>query len=369
MSILSGSNRANLLKRGVYAAGRLLRQIGKRSYALVLILIILWLSWRAIFYLVAALILPSRPPAQIVDIPTRLNQAVLIRSQTGDKGELTIAHNRSPLSHYHRLDKGFQSDPLNGCTISQCHAPLPHGKNKADRAFLNMHSTSIHCAVCHTQTDQKPLPLTWYDLNTGATRGEAPALLRAYAWLTSPLARNTNAFTIQEQAEIVRLLRAAANEAGGETELGSLADHLAAVRATSEEFRRLLPVTREACRGHFRGDYGAKLALVDPRTRKASHGNPSNEKAVRDYLARRNILTDAVKKTLVKNIHPQQRDPTLHCAACHRPEGSLVDFGALGYPPARIQAISSPLVTSAIDHIVEGKPFYLPGFLEIKDER
>ncbi len=363
MSTRPGSRPLAALQRLFSPLGRLLWTLGKRGYAVVLILVVLWLSWRALFYLVSSLMLPARPPSQIVDIPTKLNTSVLMRPVTAGQGRLATVNRRTPLSHYHQLDEGFQLDQFNGCTASQCHAPQPHGKNKADRAFLNMHATSIHCAVCHAQTGQKPLPLAWYDLKSGGARTEAPALLRAYAWLTSPSALNPSAFTAKDQAEIVRLLRAAADEAGGETTLASLREHLAAVRASSDEFRRLVKVTREAVQGHFRGEYGAKLALLNPRTMKPLLGNPGTEKAVRDFLAQREVLTGEQKNLALKKIHPPLRVPTLHCAQCHRIEGSQVDFLTLGYPPARIRAICSPQVTLAIDHIVEGRPFYLPDFL------
>jgi hypothetical protein len=337
--------------------------MGKRGYALFLILIVLWLSWRAIHYLVSSLILPSRPPSEIVNVPTKLKEANLQRSQDSPPSESIKIHQRTPLSHYHQLDEGFQFDRLNGCTASLCHDPLPHGKNKADRAFLNMHATSIHCSVCHVDTDRKPLPLVWYDLKSGAARAQGPSLLQAYAWLTSPAVRAATNFTVKDQAEIVRLMRSASLEAYGEKELTSLAEHLSAVRAASEEFVRLVKVTRETVQGHFRGEYGAKLALRDPRTMKPYLRNAGNEKAVQDYLVHRSSMTDDQKQALLKKVHPQRRAPTLHCTQCHRAEGSMIDFVALGYPPARIQAISSPQVTSAIDHIVEGSTFYLPDFL------
>lgn len=363
MSTSSRSSPPGALRRIGSGLGLVLRAVGKRSYSLFLILLIIWLSWRALFYLVSALILPARPPSQIVDIPTRLNESVMMRAPSAAKTASTTVNPRSPLSHYHRLDEGFQSDPLNGCTATGCHSPLPHGKNKADRAFLNMHSTSIHCAVCHVQQDQAPLPLAWYDLKTGGKREQAPAMLQAYAWLTSPSMRHTNTFTMNDQAEIVRLLRKAANEADAESSLASLADHLAAVRATSGEFARLVRITRQTLPGHFRGEYGAKLALVNPGTGKPILKNPGSAEAAREFLARSSSLAGEEKAQWIKKVHPQRREPTLRCKECHRSEGSLVDFASLGYPPARLQAISSPLVTSAIDHIVDGQPFYLPAIL------
>lgn len=343
------------------SVGRLLRQLAKRVYAVALVLIILWLSWRAVFYLVSSLMLPAKPPPQIVDIPTRLSPSAVVRSDSA--AIQATANPRSPLSHYHRLDQGFQPDHHNGCTISGCHAPLPHGKNRADRAFLNMHATSIHCAVCHVQNNQTPLDLAWYDLQSGGELGRPPSLLRAFAWLTSPAVRDKKEFTSAEQTEIVRLLRAAVDEAGGEPQLASLAGHLAAVRATSDEFTRLVQVTRDAVQGQFRGEYGAKLALLDAGTRKPFLGMSGIEAATKTFLARRGTLTEPEKTALLKQIHPPRRDRTLQCGECHRVEGSLVNFSSLGYPPARIQAISSPLVTEAIEHIIQGKPFYLPGVL------
>jgi hypothetical protein len=336
----------------------------KRGYAAALILLVVWLSWLAINYLVSSLLMPARAPTQIVDIDTTLRPSTMSRKEAGAKGGRMAARPRTPLSHYHRLDAGFQTDRLNGCTISQCHAPLPHGKNKADRAFLNMHATSIHCGVCHLQTDQKPLALAWYDLKSGKVRSQAPALLRAYAWLTTPAARNPTAFKPKDQEDIVKLLRSSASEAYGDTELNSLAEHMEAVRVTSDEFIRLIRVSRDAVQGHFRGEYGAKLALTDTRTTKPILRNPGNDKAVRDFLAQRDTLTDEQKKLLLNRIHPQRRDPTLHCTQCHRPEGSLVDFSSIGYPPARVQAMSSPQVTSVIDNAVQGRQFHLPEFLE-----
>ena len=98
MSTQSNFSLARLLSQLLAGAGRLLWGLGKRGYALALILIVLWLSWRALYYLVAALILPARPPEQIVNTPVRLNQSVMIRPQNAAKSMPTIATDRSPLS-------------------------------------------------------------------------------------------------------------------------------------------------------------------------------------------------------------------------------------------------------------------------------
>ncbi|MFQ5804970.1 MAG: hypothetical protein ACE5I3_00820 [Phycisphaerae bacterium] len=347
--------------------GRLLLGLVKRIYAVALIAIVLWLSWRAFWYLLDSLIFSAPPPAQIVDLPLRLDDAVLQRPGSAFVGMTVTENPRTPLGHYHRIDACFQPDAFNDCTRAGCHVPLPHGRNKADRAFLNMHATSIHCGVCHLQTEQKPIELAWYDLGTGRKR-VAPALLRAYAWLVEARSRESSEWTRADQREIVELIRRADREAGGDPAFKHLADHLAAVRAESEEFAPLLEAARETLPRHFRGEYGAKLALVDPQTRRPWLGHPGSEAAAQEYLSQKDSLRGEEKEAVLTRVHPLRRKPTLHCTDCHRPEGALVDLTTVGYPPARVQALVQPLIMQAIEHIVEGREFHMPTFIRPRDE-
>ncbi|MEP0845726.1 MAG: hypothetical protein HRF50_02770 [Phycisphaerae bacterium] len=343
--------------RVVHGAERLVLWVVKRIYALLLIAIILWLSWKAFEYLLVSLILPTPPPAQVVDIPTRLDRSVLERGPAAFSGVLATENPRLPPAHYHRFDTWFQPDRFNDCTRSGCHAPLPHNARKEDRAFLNMHATSIHCGVCHLRSETTPLKLTWYDLATGRPVA-APALLAAYAWLTERPERAPDGWTSAEQKEIVGLLRAA----GASPAIAGLADHLAAVRAESEEFARLVGLARDIVPRHFRGEYGAKLALRDGagRPRLAHEGT---EAAVRRYLEPDASRNDAERKRLLAEVHPQRREPTLTCTNCHRAEGSLVELHSVGYPPRRVQDLMRPMVMQAIEHIMQGQPFYMPQFM------
>ena len=59
MSTRFGSRLWRTLGRAMTRVGRLLREIGKRGYALILILVVLWLSWQALAYLLTALMLPA----------------------------------------------------------------------------------------------------------------------------------------------------------------------------------------------------------------------------------------------------------------------------------------------------------------------
>ncbi len=330
----------------------------KRLYALALMVLVAWLSWRAFAYLVIALLLPARPPPQITEIPKRLDAATLSRPQPL-AGQRAAENPRAPLAHYHRLGSWFRvADPANDCTRSGCHAPLPHHRDKASRAFLNMHATSLHCGVCHLDTAQQPLPLVWYDLETGAAT-PPPALLQAFAWLNS---QSQNSLPAADQNQIVGLIRAAAEQSGGDPGLSVLAEHLAAVRVDSEEFTRLLDVARDTVAAHFRGEYGAKLALREGDGRPWL-GHRQSEAAVQEYLARGASLPEPERLELLARVHPQRRNPTLNCTQCHQAEKPLVDLASVGYPPARILSLLQPMLLHAIENAMQGEPWYAPGFI------
>ena len=341
--------------------GGLAWSLGKKIYALGLVGLVLWLSGKAFVYLIAGLILRAEPPPQIVDIPTRLDETALARSGASYAGVQATENPRSPLSHYHRLDTWHQPDRLNGCITTGCHVQLPHGKNKVDRAFLNMHATSLHCGVCHLKPEGEPLKLVWYGLKTGQGV-EPPALLQAYEWLNSKPEPVAGKLGPGDQAHIVGLLRAAASQADGEPVLSNLADHLAAVRVESEEFARFIGLARKTVPQHFRGEYGAKLALTEPATGNPLLGDPGIESAVQEFLARGGSLGKEEREALLKRVHPRPRAERLGCSQCHRSEKPLLDLRAVGYPVERIEAITQPLVMQAIEHIAAGQPFHIPSF-------
>jgi hypothetical protein len=238
---------------------------------------------------------------------------------------------------------------------------LPHGRNKADRAFLNMHATSIHCGVCHMQTDQSPLPLVWYNLEDGRAC-DPPALLRAYGLVLEAPEGSSEAMN-EFQANLVAMLRAAARQANDQPQLRSLADNLAAVRVGSDEWHSFFQAARLEIPRHFRGEYGAKLALAHEQTGAPRLDHPGNEQAVRDFLAGKDTLSQSEIDALLTAVHPLRRSPTLHCQDCHRPQEPLVDLVAAGYPPPRVQQLSQRLITRMIDHIIDGQPFQMPGFV------
>lgn len=350
--------RAAMSKRVLSAVGRAAGLL-KRGYALALIALILWLSWLALAYLLGSLVFPAQPPQQIVELPT-LGPGALERAAREFAAFRATESPRVPPRHYHRFNAWFQPDPHNDCTRSGCHSPLPHDRHKESRAFLNMHATSLHCGVCHVQGGEVALPLVWYDLRTGQA-APPPALIQAFGRLHA--AGDASAHDRAERDRIVSLLRAAERQSGGSPELKGLADHLGAVRAASEGYLKLIDLAREVVPHHFRGEYGAKLAIRDERTGAPLLAHPGGADAVREFLSRGESLAPGERESLLARVHARRRPSTLACTDCHTREGSVVDWTSAGYPPQRVEALVRPMVMQAVEHIMQGRPLHLPGFV------
>ncbi len=384
MKLPSPTEIRRVASAGLRSAGRLARIVTPRIYALVLILLIGWLTWRSVRYLVASLTRPARPPAQIVDLPTRLDEAMLRTQSSAWAGLRATEHPRTPPAHYHRIDAWIHPDPRSDCTQSGCHGPLPHHRRKEVRAFLNMHATSMHCGVCHFDRDDRPLKLVWYDLDDGRPR-PPPSILAALDLLTADhsSADDSSASadatpTDIDQARIVRLLEAAAEEADDAQALKTLAEHFAAVRPGSSAYRKLTESTRQSLPRHFRGEYGAKLAVRKEGSTEPLLAHPGSEAAVQKYLTstggsgrpssvgresgvgRASLPATADNKTLLDAIHPLRRSQPRECHECHTAEGGLIDFAAAGFPRVRVNELVDPIVVRMIEHVSQGRAFQMP---------
>jgi hypothetical protein len=348
---------------------RLAKDVVEKAYAVVVIFVTAGLSYFAIRYLVVTLMFPTTPPGQIVGIPTRMTKELLQTRREEWAGVGASENPRGPLAHYHRIEGWIQPDNFNSCTQSGCHAPLPHSKRKELRAFLNMHATSLQCGVCHQKSDSSPLALTWYDLETGEPR-EAPSALQAYEFVTSAEGRKElEQGTPEAQSKLVRLLDSAAKESEGVETLRELARHAGAVRSTSETFQQLIDSVRTILPRHFRGEYGAKLALRDAQTGRPILTHPETADATREYIEHGAGLKPGEREPLLARIHPARRPQAVVCTDCHRDAGSLIDFAKMGYPLPRREALVRRPVFQMVEHIGAGQPMNLPSFFTTPTEQ
>ena len=340
--------------------GAAARDLIPRVYAAAMVLLIGWLTYLAVSYLITSLAAGEGPPPQITALPKRLDRSIQTAARSQFRAVDAAEFPRSPLAHYHQLDNWIQPDRFNDCTRSGCHNPMPHAKRKEVRAFLNMHATSIHCGVCHFDIAESPRPLVWYDLASGRTT-EKPAILEAYEMLTTEswMKRWDNP-TEADQDRLVELLRDAARDANDLPALNRLATHFEAVRVESPSFERLLSEARESLPRHFRGEYGAKLAIREDKSGQPLLGHPNTASEVAEYLSRGPSMGDAERERLLKAVHPLRREEALNCTDCHRIEESLVDFAQVGYPEARADALVSVIVFRMVEHIAAGRAFHLP---------
>ncbi|MCA1933371.1 MAG: cytochrome C [Calditerrivibrio sp.] len=67
-------------------------------------------------------------------------------------------------NHFHHVGNEVIHDNFNLCI--KCHGDIPHDKNKAIRAFLNMHSDFFSCEVCHIRLE-KNKKFIWYNKKDG----------------------------------------------------------------------------------------------------------------------------------------------------------------------------------------------------------
>ena len=202
----------------------------------------------------------------------------------------------------------------------------------------------------------------WYDLDTGRARS-VPDVLAAYGWLTSEAGRQELADpTPDTQRRLVELLRGAARQSGDVPALTQLAEHVAAVHYSSPAFQQLVETARVTLPRHFRGEYGAKLTLLDTSSQQPVLESPGAEPAIRAYLRESASGDAALLPELWAAIHANRRPQTLHCTDCHTAAGGLLDCAAAGYPAARLEELSRPGVFTMIEHIAGGQPFQLPGF-------
>jgi len=335
----------------------ILRQILRRSYAGILLvsLIMIWVV--SLQYLIHNLITRQTAPTEIVEIPKRLDELVLLE-QPHDlalTGGVTEPLTRGPLAHFHQIPPWFQSDPTGGCTVSGCHYQVPHGKRVETRAFLNMHATFLDCGLCHTERVIQTPQTGWFELHDGK-RSAIPAVLRLVSYLErTELSAPDQANDINDQ--LILLLNQALIEAGENEQLRAWLVHLETTTPQSKLWDYIIEDIQEGIRLHLHGEYAAKIAVDQGEQRPGM--NSLQKQATKEYLKNLEQLSTEQSEKLLDEIHQGISPEGQICTPCHNSDLPMLDFGALGYSPQRIEALQDSPIARQMQQIQEGKEFII----------
>jgi cytochrome b subunit of formate dehydrogenase len=336
------------------------RQIGRRSFALVQAGVIAAFGFASITFLWHEM-KGGEAAVEVERVPLRLDATSLVaateEADAGTGGASRNALDRGPLSHFHAIPTWYEQDTANTCATGGCHSALPHGDRKEVRAFLNMHTTFVDCQVCHRDADLTGTELSWLTLSDRAVR-EAPAVLRLAALLETPAPEGAR--PAPWDTEVVTTLRAAVEESGGDPELKVWLADLESSRVGGVRYGDILERMKARVDRHGHGEYGARIGITDAARRWIPN---AEQKAAIDALRGEGALRIDERKTLVTTAHQNLKKPKVECALCHTTDAGLVDFAKLGYSKVRADALRSNTIARQAQAVESGETFFLPSVL------
>jgi hypothetical protein len=244
--------------------------------------------------------------------------------------------------------------------MAGCHEALPHGKERNDRAFLNMHTTFLDCQVCHSKNPEEMGQVEWISPQT-RQEAQPPAVLRLATALNPALYTGPDG-KAREQRVVIDLLGQAIDESGGNAELQRWLLQLQTSRLGGIAYDETLAEMRNGIRRHGHGEYGVKIGLPgsDPMA-LAEH----QDRIARLVEAGPELDEDA-RKVLVDELHVDVEKPDVSCVRCHDPEGGFVDWERLGYSAQRAQSLRSNDLGGYAHKVEAGDTFYLPKVLSAR---
>jgi cytochrome b subunit of formate dehydrogenase len=338
----------------------------RRTYSLALLVVVAVVGFSSLKFLGEMLLTRPAAPAEIREIPKVLDASMLVpealaAAEQHAHGEEAETQMRGPLAHFHKIPDWYIPDQTNSCTVSGCHAGLPHADRIETRAFLNMHTTFVDCQVCHVQAEQVDRQITWVDLEDRDVR-DAPAVLRLGGVLER-LHRDGYGDREDAQASVHALLEQAVDESGGEHELESWMLELETTHPDSRTWERLLEEILLGLPLHVHGEYGAKLGRFDEQGHPIKPGADA-DRATAQLLDAAGTLPEDDEQRLLDQVHADISEEGLLCTPCHALDDTVIEFSELGYAPSRVRDLESNAVIRQALNIEEGESFFLPTFLE-----
>jgi cytochrome b subunit of formate dehydrogenase len=342
---------------GVRRVGDVFQSLLKRAYSVALLGAYGLLAFVSLRFLVLMLIMRQSAPVEIVGIPKRLDAAFLAAPAAHRAAGEEATPPRGPLAHYHQIPPWFAPDPGNGCTAADCHAPLPHGKRIAVRAFLNMHTTFLDCGVCHIQ--QRPANYTagWFGLPQRQPTA-TPALLRLWSRLEEDQAV-APADAPAESSRLIALIEAALPASHGNLELKDWLLRMQTTHPRSRVWSELVTELRDNIHLHVHGEYAAKIGLY-VNDQLLGTLSADARTAADTWRRDRGKQTPEVAKALLDRVHEGVAPTGALCTPCHSAEPTLVDISQLGYPPERVSALRDEALVRSVLSIERGERFSLP---------
>jgi len=202
---------------------------------------------------------------------------------------------------------GFQIEPDLASPCIRCHGTVPHDKSKEVRSFLNMHAFYLACETCHVLPKKgKPdWQFKWLDKKSGQPVANPQKLVN---------------IDIPHQAE-------------------------------NGEQNKYISY----------GNYGAKIAPGFEENGKFRFISTEREMtSVLNYIKKQDMLGTAQQSQMKKVIHRKVNNKPLQCTSCHKQKAAYLPFAQLGYPPRRLEELTS---TSVVGMIQKYKKFWIPSFL------
>jgi len=203
--------------------------------------------------------------------------------------------------HFHHVGIKFEHDKVNACVY--CHGEVPHDKDKEIRAFLNMHSFSVSCEVCHIEKERS-WQFNWYEVKSGD--------------------RVANPVSLNEKI----------------------------ISTWSLQGYKKIKDTSSL--------YGAKISLYD-KNEDEFFSNDDDLDIAKNYMKKYKSFSNQERKQKKDRMHKKILKEPYECDYCHGREQKYMDYAKLGYPPRRVKKLNDSAIVGMIGKY---KKFYFPEFMD-----
>jgi len=244
--------------------------------------------------------LTGRETAEEKMIKIEINRRSSIVSSKIDLGYVQIDEDYIK-GHFHHIGVNFEHDKVNACVY--CHGEVPHDKDKEIRSFLNMHSFSVSCEVCHVDK-QRQWNLKWYEIKSG------------------DLAANPTTLTAKE--------------------VGTWS--LQGYKTVKDNST----------------SYGAKISLYD-KNEDEFFSNDDDLDDSKEYMKNYKTYSNQERKKSKTRMHAKVLKDPFECDYCHGRDQKYMDYAKLGYPPRRVKKLNDSAIVGMIGKY---KKFYFPEFMD-----